>query len=164
LTWKAENFPIGKTRRRAVTPLGGPENGRDAGAGKSVANVASGSTPHLDSNRGHVALELEHSAIYDRQWLCYCSTMITMTVRDANQNFSKMLAEVEKGETVLITKNGKTVAELRPRSDDPRDDPEWRAAYERMVALMRATPATGYRVGKITEDDKYGDAPLGDAT
>jgi len=90
--------------------------------------------------------------------------MITMTVRDANQNFSKMLAEVEKGETVLITKNGKTVAELRPRSDDPRDDPEWRAAYERMVALMRATPATGYRVGKITEDDKYGDAPLGDAT
>ena len=85
--------------------------------------------------------------------------MITLTARDANQNFSKVLAEVEKGETVLITKKGKTVAELRPRSDDPRDDPEWRAAYERMVKLMRDTPATGYRVGKITEDDKYGDAP-----
>ena len=85
--------------------------------------------------------------------------MITLTARDANQNFSKVLAEVEKGETVLITKNGKTVAELRPRADDPRDDPEWRAAYDRMVKLMRETPATGYRVGKITEDDKYGDAP-----
>ena len=76
--------------------------------------------------------------------------MITVTVRDVNQNFSKILADVETGETVLITKNGKMVADLRPRSDDPRDDPEWRAAYERMVALMRARPVTGYRVGKIT--------------
>jgi hypothetical protein len=25
---------------------------------------------------------------------------------------------------------------------------------------MRDTPDTGYRVGKITEDDKYGDAPV----
>ena len=79
------------------------------------------------------------------------------TARDANQNFSKLLAEVEQGETVLITKNGKTVAELRPRADDPRQDPEWRAAYKHMMALMRKTPDTGYRVGKITEDDKYGD-------
>jgi prevent-host-death family protein len=81
-----------------------------------------------------------------------------VAARDANQSFSKLLAEAEQGETILITKNGKTVAELRPRADDPRDDPEWRAAFERMVALMEATPATGYRVGKITEDDKYGDA------
>lgn len=84
--------------------------------------------------------------------------MRTVTARDANQSFSKLLAEAEQGETVLITKNGKTVAELRPRADDPRDDPEWRAAFDRMIALMEATPATGYRVGKITEDDKYGDA------
>ena len=85
--------------------------------------------------------------------------MKTITARDANQNFSKVLAEVERGETVLISKNGKTVAEMRPRADDPRQDPVWRANYERMLDLMRQTPATGYRVGKITEDDKYGDAP-----
>jgi prevent-host-death family protein len=85
--------------------------------------------------------------------------MKTITARDANQNFSKVLAEVELGETVLITKNGKTVAELRPRADDPREDPVWRANFERMMQLMRDTPDTGYRVGKITEDDKYGDAP-----
>lgn len=84
--------------------------------------------------------------------------MKTMTARDANQNFSKVLSEVEQGETVLITKNGKTVAELRPRADDPRDDPAWRAAFDRMVALMRSWPETAYRVGEITEDDKYGDA------
>lgn len=85
--------------------------------------------------------------------------MKTTTARVANQNFSKLLSEVEQGETVLITKNGKTVAELRPRADDPREDPVWRANHERMLELMRAWPATDYRVGTITEDDKYGDAP-----
>ena len=84
--------------------------------------------------------------------------MKTMTARIANQNFSKLLGEVERGETVLITKNGKTVAELRPRADDPREDPVWRANHERMLGLMRAWPDNGYRVGEITEDDKYGDA------
>ena len=63
--------------------------------------------------------------------------MKTITARDANQNFSKVLAEVERGETVLISKNGKTVAEMRPRADDPRQDPVWRANYERMLDLMR---------------------------
>jgi prevent-host-death family protein len=92
--------------------------------------------------------------------MCYCSAMKTMNARDANQNFSKVLAEVERGETVLITKNGKTVAELRPRADDPREDPVWRANFERMMALMASWEDTGYRVGTITEDDKYGDAPV----
>lgn len=86
--------------------------------------------------------------------------MRSTTARDANQNFSKLLAEVEKGESVLITKNGRTVAELRPRPDDPRDDPSWRAAYARMVEAMRSWPDRGYCVGRITEDDKYGDAPV----
>lgn len=90
----------------------------------------------------------------------YCTTVKKMTARVANQNFSRLLGEVEKGETVLITKNGKTVAELRPRADDPREDPVWRASNERMLELMRAWPVTDYRVGKITEVDKYGDAPL----
>lgn len=86
--------------------------------------------------------------------------MKTVTARVANQNFSRLLGEVEQGETVLITKNGKTVAELRLRTDDPREDPVWRANHERMLELMRAWPDTGYRVGQLTEDDKYGDAPL----
>lgn len=85
------------------------------------------------------------------------ATVKTMSARDANQSFSKLLAQVETGGTVLIIKNGRTVAELRPRSDDPRDDPDWRAAYDRMIDLMRAWPDTGCRVGQITEDDKYGE-------
>lgn len=85
--------------------------------------------------------------------------MIILSARAASQNFSNVLAKVERGETVLITKNGKTVAELRPGTDDPRDDPEWRVAFDHMVKLMRAWPNRGLRVGKITEVDKYGDAP-----
>ena len=82
-----------------------------------------------------------------------------LTAREANQQFSKVLADIERGDTVLITKHGRAVAEMRPRTGGRRDDPEWQAAHARMVASMRAAPATGHRVGKLSEDDKYGDAP-----
>lgn len=85
--------------------------------------------------------------------------MRSMSVREANQNFSRLVAEVEKGETVLITKNGRTVAQVRPQPADLMDDPEWRRAYEAMLARLRAKPGTGYRLGRITDEDKYGDAP-----
>ena len=83
--------------------------------------------------------------------------MRVVTVREANQGFSRILADVEKGETFLITKNGHTVAELRPHPDDPRRDPEWQAAHHRLVEHLRSWPDRGYRVGAVTEDDKYGD-------
>jgi prevent-host-death family protein len=86
--------------------------------------------------------------------------MRIVTVREANQGFSRILSEVERGEIVLITKNGRTVAELRPHPHDPRDDPRWRAAHARMIELLHSWPDRGYRVGTITEEDKYGDAPL----
>jgi prevent-host-death family protein len=83
--------------------------------------------------------------------------MRTITAREANQNFSRALAEVEAGETLIITKNGKTIAELRPRSEDRTQDPAWRAAYEHMIRLMNEKPDSGYRLGVITAEDKYGD-------
>jgi antitoxin (DNA-binding transcriptional repressor) of toxin-antitoxin stability system len=83
--------------------------------------------------------------------------MRIVSVRDANQRFSRILSDVEKGETFLITKNGHTVAELRPRGDDARLDPEWRAAHRRLVDVLGSWPDRGARVGAITEDDKYGD-------
>ena len=54
--------------------------------------------------------------------------MREMSVREANQNFSRLIAEVERGETVIITKNGRAVAKVAPQPADRRDDPEWRAA------------------------------------
>lgn len=83
--------------------------------------------------------------------------MREMSVREANQNFSQVVAAAEQGETIVITKNGKPVARITPQHADRSQDPEWQAAYETLVKSLREKPATGFRVGKITEDDKYGD-------
>ena len=85
--------------------------------------------------------------------------MREMSVREANQNFSRLIAEVEKGETVIITKNGRAVAKVAPQPEDRRDDPEWHAAHERLMTFLRSRPDDGYRVGRITEEDKYGPLP-----
>lgn len=83
--------------------------------------------------------------------------MREISVREANQNFSQLIAAAERGETIIITKKGRPVAKVAPQTARRRDDPEWRAAYEAMVARLAAKPATGFRVGEITEEDKYGD-------
>jgi prevent-host-death family protein len=85
--------------------------------------------------------------------------MREMSVREANQNFSRLISEVERGEIVIITKNGRAVAKVAPQSADRRDDPEWRAAHDRLMSFLRGRPDDGYRVGAITEDDKYGPLP-----
>lgn len=84
--------------------------------------------------------------------------MRVVSAREANQQFSRLLSAVEAGETFLITRNGETVAELRPRPGDARHDPEWQAAHRRLVETLAAWPDRGAVTGPITEEDKYGDA------
>jgi prevent-host-death family protein len=85
--------------------------------------------------------------------------MREMTVRQANQNFSQVISAAEGGETIVITKNGKPVAKITPQSADRTSDPEWRAAFAALRKSLLTKKATGYRVGQITEDDKYGEDP-----
>ena len=82
--------------------------------------------------------------------------MRTVSIREANQSFSRLVKEVEAGETVVITRQGKPVVEMNPRKASRLDDPELRAAFERWSAHLREWKGDGYRVGKITEEDKYG--------
>jgi antitoxin (DNA-binding transcriptional repressor) of toxin-antitoxin stability system len=82
--------------------------------------------------------------------------MAALSVRELNNNISKALARVEAGETLDITRNGKVVAELRPKRK-VRDDAWWRAWRETEELLRKGLPLG---VGKITEEDKYGDADL----
>ena len=82
--------------------------------------------------------------------------MREMSVREANQNFSQVIAAAERGETIIITKNGTPVAKISPQSRDRSTDPEWLSAYEALKQNLSTTRVTGLRVGKITEDDKYG--------
>jgi prevent-host-death family protein len=43
--------------------------------------------------------------------------MKTVSARDANQSFSKLLAEVEAGREVIITRRGEAVARMVPIID-----------------------------------------------
>lgn len=83
--------------------------------------------------------------------------MREMTVREANQNFSKLIAAAERGETIIITKNGQPVAKVSPQPRDPRNDPEWQAAYQELVQSLDNRPPTGIRIGKTDRDDRYDD-------
>jgi prevent-host-death family protein len=83
--------------------------------------------------------------------------MREITIREANQNFSQVIAAAERGETIVVTKNGRPVAKISPQSGDRTDDPEWRANFEALKESLRSKPGSGFRVGAVTEDDKYGD-------
>jgi prevent-host-death family protein len=82
--------------------------------------------------------------------------MREITVREANQNFSQVIAAAERGETIVVTKNGRPVAKITPQSGDRADDPEWRASFAALKKSLRSKRGSGYHVGTITEDDKYG--------
>lgn len=82
--------------------------------------------------------------------------MGALSIRELNSNISKALARVAAGETLDITRNGKVIAELRPKR--PIRDAAWWKTYREMVAAMaKGIPG---KIGKITEEDKYGDADL----
>jgi prevent-host-death family protein len=82
--------------------------------------------------------------------------MREISVREANQNFSQLIAAAERGETIVITKNGVPVAKISPQKADRRGDPQWRAAFAALEKSLRSKRVTGCRVDPITEDDKYG--------
>jgi prevent-host-death family protein len=82
--------------------------------------------------------------------------MREMTVQEASQNFSQVIAAAERGETIVITKNGMPVAKITPQVADRTSDPEWRSAFAALKNSLRSKRATGYRVGMITEEDNYG--------
>lgn len=62
--------------------------------------------------------------------------MGVMSIREFNANTSKAIARAEAGEVIEITRNGKSVAELRPKRKDRMDDPEVKSARERMLERM----------------------------
>lgn len=62
-----------------------------------------------------------------------------ITVRDANQGFSKLIARVERGVRFIVTKKGKPVAQITPiDSETAAREQRRRAAVERLHALMQS--------------------------
>ena len=81
--------------------------------------------------------------------------MREMSVREANQNFSQVIAAAEQGETIIITKNGKPVAKVSPQPADKRDDPEWQAAYAALKASLESKQPLGKPLPKFDRDSLY---------
>ena len=62
--------------------------------------------------------------------------MRQVSLREANQNFSSCIAEVEAGERLVLLRRGKPVAEIIPYSAKKRLDPKREAARKELIALM----------------------------
>lgn len=72
--------------------------------------------------------------------------MKSVSAREANQHFSRLLGEVAAGEEVVITKRGRPVATLSRYRGRPIT-PEREAAIERlMTRLRKGVPLGGIRV------------------
>jgi prevent-host-death family protein len=77
--------------------------------------------------------------------------MRSISAREANQSFSRVLSEAENGDTVVITRRGKPVAVLAPYALQPSRARE--QAIERAVALMRKGLPIGNR--RFTRDEMH---------
>jgi prevent-host-death family protein len=77
--------------------------------------------------------------------------MRSVTAREANQAFSRILKEAESGEPVVITRRGQPVAIIAPYR--PTDAPERERAIDHIVALMRRGLPIGSR--QFTRDEMH---------
>jgi prevent-host-death family protein len=71
--------------------------------------------------------------------------MRTVSAREANQGFSKLLQEVADGEEVVITRRGRPVARLAP-IEPAAADPERQAEIEHILARLREGADLGPRL------------------
>ena len=77
----------------------------------------------------------------------------TVSAREANQGFSKLLQAVVEGEEVVITRRGKPVARLAPIEDTARDA-ERQAEIDRLIEHWRKGVDLGEPVA-WTRDELY---------
>ena len=78
--------------------------------------------------------------------------MKTVTAREANQAFSKLLNEAASGTRVVITRRGKPVAELVAYRQ-PDSDPDRTARIDAMVEMMRRGVRIGY--APVSRDEMH---------
>lgn len=77
----------------------------------------------------------------------------TITLREANQAFSRCVREVEAGEEITITRKGRPVARLVPVGGKRVLTPEQQVARARALARMKK----GWRLGgeRFNRDELY---------
>ncbi len=84
--------------------------------------------------------------------------MAALSIRELNANISKVIERVESGEVVEVSRNGRVVAEIRPKIVRPvRDARYWKAREDMERLLLEGLPLN---IGKASIEDRYGDADL----
>jgi prevent-host-death family protein len=78
--------------------------------------------------------------------------MKTVTARDANQDFSRLLNEAAEGENIVITRRGRPVAILSPYAAAARELGR-EAAVAQILELMRTGVSLGGR--RFTRDEMH---------
>ena len=77
--------------------------------------------------------------------------MREVSLREANQNFSACIAEVEAGERLILTRRGEPVAEIVPYTGK-KLDPKKEAARKELLEIMNAGYDWG---GPYTYDERH---------
>jgi prevent-host-death family protein len=81
----------------------------------------------------------------------------SVSAREANQHFSRILRDVEAGTEIIVTRRGQPVARIVPAeaSGERRLTPEQEAAHARSMARLRK----GWVLGgdRFSRDDLYDD-------
>jgi prevent-host-death family protein len=78
--------------------------------------------------------------------------MRSVSAREANQHFAKLLGEAAEGEEIVITRRGKPVAVLAPYRRAGMT-PEREAAIAQIVAMMRSGLIDG--AGRFSRDEMH---------
>jgi prevent-host-death family protein len=72
--------------------------------------------------------------------------MRTATIREAQHHLSKLMAELEKGEEIILTKRGKQVGKLVPldKPENPIErEVDWVAWAEEQREFLKSMPYVG---------------------
>jgi prevent-host-death family protein len=78
--------------------------------------------------------------------------MRSVSAREANQQFARILGEAANGEEIVITRRGKPVAVLAPYRRAPLT-PEQEAAIAELVEMMRRGIGKGAR--RFSRDEMH---------
>ena len=77
--------------------------------------------------------------------------MKTVPLTEAKANFSSLVGDAERGETVYITRHGKVVARLVPGETTEERRRRALEAVARLRALRKTLPKTGVTVEEILQ-------------
>jgi prevent-host-death family protein len=79
----------------------------------------------------------------------------TVSVAEARAHFSELLDAAEAGETVLITRRGEPVAELRSPGRRQRGPIDWNWLREETAKIPPSPTDSGDLVRRMRDDDRY---------